>query len=145
MPRRRKQKKRLEQKPHNGVAMTPSVNKKDQYMMPPSSNKNLPPKPVQNNGNNVNYKLPPKPTPLIASKQNNSVDYSRPYSSRQKAQLQVQEVQRERSKQNLIRAGQQILNEDNLKSPKITDNSPKNRIVRSNSAQKVVYPSWWMD
>jgi hypothetical protein len=54
--------------------MTPQINKKDQPLLPPSS-KNLPPKPVANPSN---YKLPPKPTPLIASKQNNSIDYSRP-------------------------------------------------------------------
>lgn len=62
--------------------MTPSTNKKDNNILPPSSNKNLPPKPNQNHGNNASYKLPPKPSPLIPSKQNNSVDYSRPYSSR---------------------------------------------------------------
>jgi hypothetical protein len=53
--------------------MTPSLNKKDSQI-PPSSNKNLPPKPQNNN---VSYKLPPKPTPLIPSKQNNSIDYSK--------------------------------------------------------------------
>jgi len=64
--------------------MTPSSNRKDNnsMVMPPSSNKNLPPKPNQNHANNVSYKLPPKPTPIMPSKQNNSIDSSRPYSSR---------------------------------------------------------------
>jgi hypothetical protein len=63
--------------------MTPSMNKKDNnVLLPPSSHKNLPPKPVQQANNNISYKMPPKPTPLIPSKQNNSVDYSRPGSSK---------------------------------------------------------------
>lgn len=126
------------------IPMTPSLNKKEiNCMLPPTSNKNLPPKPVQHNpNNNVSYKLPPKPSPLVPSKQNNSVDYSRP-SSREKGQ---QLSQRERSKENLIRAGQQILMDDGLKSPKINNEyQPKNRVVRSSSAQKVVYPSWWIN
>jgi hypothetical protein len=129
--------------------MTPSLNKKEpNCILPSTNNKNLPPKPVQNNpNNNVSYKLPPKPSPLVPSKQNNSVDYSRPSSrdnsSREKGQ---QIAQRDRSKENLIRAGQQILVDDGLKSPKINnDYQPKNRVVRSSSAQKVVYPSWWID
>ena len=72
-------------KPNNLNPMTPSINKKDSNsILPPSSHKNLPPRPVQhiNPNNNVSYKLPPKPTPLIPSKQNNSIDYSRPHSSR---------------------------------------------------------------
>lgn len=67
----------------NMIPMTPNLNKKEpNYMLPPSNNKNLPPKPVQPNNvnNNVSYKLPPKPTPLIPSKQNNSFDYPRPSS-----------------------------------------------------------------
>lgn len=55
--------------------MTPNLHKKEpNSILPPSNNKNLPPKPMQNNlpNNNVSYKLPPKPTPLIPSKQNNS-------------------------------------------------------------------------
>jgi hypothetical protein len=72
--------------------MTPSSNRKDNnsMVMPPSSNKNLPPKPNQNHANNVSYKLPPKPTPIMPSKQNNSIDSSRPYSSREKAQQMVE-------------------------------------------------------
>lgn len=85
--------KKLEEKPL--IPMTPSMNKKEpNCILPPTGNKNLPPKPVQNPNNNVSYKLPPKPSPLIPSKQNNSVDYSRP-SSRERGQ---QLSQRERSK-----------------------------------------------
>lgn len=60
--------------------MTPSMNKKEpNHFLPPTSNKNLPPRPnhIPNISNNISYKMPPKPTPLIPSKQNNSVDYSR--------------------------------------------------------------------
>ena len=52
--------------------MTPSLNKKEpNSMLPPASNKNLPPKPVQSNNinNNISYKMPPKPSPLVPSKQ----------------------------------------------------------------------------
>lgn len=45
----------------------------------------------------------------------------------------------------MIRAGQQIIMEEQLKSPKVVEIGQKNRIVRSSSAQKVVYPSWWID
>lgn len=73
---------KVEERPANNVVMTPSVNRKDyNNNLLPNSNKNLPPKPSYNNNvpsnNNVIYKLPPKPTPLIPSKQNNSIDYSR--------------------------------------------------------------------
>jgi len=74
--------KKVEEKPLNGGIMTPSVNRKDNNLLPPTSNKNLPPKPVNNGNNNVSYKLPPKPTPIMPTKQNYSVDISRPYSSR---------------------------------------------------------------
>lgn len=88
-------------------------------MLPPTSNKNLPPKPVHipnsNPGNNVNYKMPPKPSILVPSKQNNSIDYSRS-ASRERAGSQSQ---REKSKENLIRAGQHVLMDNGLKSPKI--------------------------
>jgi hypothetical protein len=54
--------------------MTPQIPKKDALILPNANNKNLPPKPIQNN----NYKMPPKPSNNIpSSKQNNSVDYSR--------------------------------------------------------------------
>jgi len=72
-----------EEKQYN-VQMTPSVNKKEpNHFLPPTSNKNLPPRPnhpSSNLNNNVSYKMPPRPTPLIPSKQNNSVDYSRSHS-----------------------------------------------------------------
>lgn len=84
-------KKKIEEKPSSIVPMTPGTNRKDSnVILPPSSNKNLPPKPNQNHANNVSYKLPPKPTPIMPSKQNNSVDSSRPYSSREKAQQMVE-------------------------------------------------------
>lgn len=89
--------KKIEEKPVNMVPMTPSMNKKEpNCILPPTNNKNLPPKPVHaiNPNNNISYKMPPKPSPLIPSKQNNSVDYSRP-SSRERGQ---QLSQRERSK-----------------------------------------------
>jgi hypothetical protein len=57
--------------------MTPQVQKKDGLVLPPANNKNLPPKPVSNNNNNMNYKLPPRPNNQIQPKNNNSVDYSR--------------------------------------------------------------------
>lgn len=67
--------------------MTPNVQRKDSSNnLIPSSNKNLPPKPANNN---VSYKMPPKPTPLIPSKGNISVDYNRPGSSRERANSKV--------------------------------------------------------
>lgn len=85
--------KKLEEKPL--IPITPSINKKDaNCILPPTVNKNLPPKPIQNPNNNVSYKMPPKPSPLIPSKQNNSFDYPRP-SSRDKGQ---QLSQRDKSK-----------------------------------------------
>lgn len=59
--------------------MTPSMNRKEpNHFLPPTSNKNLPPRPNNPNPHgNVNYRMPPKPIPQIPSKQNNSYDYSR--------------------------------------------------------------------
>lgn len=76
-------KKKIDKK-YNNAIVTPSTNRKDaNNLLPPSGNKNLPPKPVYiPTGNNQGYKLPPKPVHLVTPKQNNSVDYSRPYSSR---------------------------------------------------------------
>jgi len=88
--------------------MTPSINRKEpSHYLPPSSNKNLPPRPNHppNLNNNISYKMPPRPTPLVSSKQNNSVDYSRSHSKERPGS----QSGRDRSKENLIRAGQQIL------------------------------------
>ena len=101
----------------------------------------LPPKPQgnPNNSNNINYKLPPRPMypGMQPSNQgsNKSFDYD---TSRQ----------REKSKENLRNLGAQIVQgKDNvnvnvyLRPPSAASNN--NRIGRSNSQQKVVYPSWW--
>ncbi len=120
--------------------MTPKIQKNDSGIVLPPTNKNLPPKPVLNN-NVPNYKLPPKPNNHISGKQNNSIDYSRQQKSRDRISSKDLPSAREKSKENLIRAGQNILNQDNMKSPKVSEN----RVVRSSSAQKVIYPSWWLD
>jgi hypothetical protein len=61
--------------------MTPQVQKKDCNLPPLSSNRNIapkPPMPYQNNIiNNMAYKLPPRPNPLVPSRQINSIDSSR--------------------------------------------------------------------
>jgi len=100
----------------------------------------LPPKPQgnQNNSHNINYKLPPRPMypGMQAPNQgsNKSFDYD---TSRQ----------REKSKENLRNLGAQIVQGKdnvnvnvNMRPPSAASN---NRIGRSNSQQKVVYPSWW--
>ena len=100
----------------------------------------LPPKPQgnPNNSHNINYKLPPRPMyPGMQSPNqgsNKSFDYD---TSRQ----------REKSKENLRNLGAQIVQGKdninvniNLRPPSAASN---NRIGRSNSQQKVVYPSWW--
>lgn len=65
--------------------MTPQIQKKDFLNLPPlSSNRNLvskPPMPYQNNNNNIinniAHKLPPRPNPLVSSKQINYIDSTR--------------------------------------------------------------------
>lgn len=73
------------------------------------------------------YKMPPKPMyhiPLANNGVNRSNDLS----------------QREKSKENLRNLGAQIVNDG--KPIPMTPN-PRKNIVRCNSAQKIIYPSWW--
>ena len=100
--------------------MTPSIQRKDNHNIVPNSNKNLPPKPAYNN-NNASYKMPPRPSGLAEN--NNSVDYGRPGSSRERVN-EGRNSSRDKSKENLIRAGHNVVANnsgvvDSLKSPKI--------------------------
>lgn len=95
-----------------------------------SDSKNLPPKvPRPPPSNQLNYKLPPKPTKQATK--NISYDYNsnRLNSSRQKS-IERLNTDRDRSKENLKRVGERAV-------------QSRGSIGRSNSVQKVVYPSWW--
>ncbi len=87
----------------------------------------LPPKPPASNQvqNNLNYRLPPKPS-------NNQINPVNPVN-----RSYDYDVGREKSKENLRNVAQQIVGNKKVERPET------NRVVRSNSQQKVVYPSWW--
>jgi hypothetical protein len=80
--------------------MTPQIQRKDvNCILPPTSNKNLPPKPIQMNPINQNpiYKLPPRPNNLIPSAK--QIDYSRLDNSRDRiSSRDVPTTSRDRSK-----------------------------------------------
>lgn len=94
----------------------------------------LPPKPHGVANNNISYKLPPRPNYHGVQPQqgsNKSFDYETNRS-------------REKSRQNLMNIGAQIVaGRDNMIRPPSSSSNNNNRIGRSNSQQKVVYPSWW--
>jgi hypothetical protein len=91
--------------------------KKDEASLP---NARLPPRPQ--GLANINYKLPPKPSYHLPS---SGVNRSSEVSAR------------DSSKENLRNIGARIVNDGK---PVMT---PNPRIGRCNSAQKVIYPSWW--
>ncbi len=100
----------------------------------------LPPKPQgnPNNSNNINYKLPPRPMYPGMQPPNQGSNKSFDYDTSR---------QREKSKENLRNLGAQIVQgKDNMNlnlNLRPPSSSSNNRIGRSNSQQKVVYPSWW--
>jgi hypothetical protein len=92
------------------------VEKKDEVSMPNAR----PPRPP-----GMLYRLPPKPS------------YIHPNPSQLVNRSEIS--QREQSKENLRNIGSRIVNDSK---PIMTPNLP-NKISRSNSAQRVVYPAWW--
>ena len=111
--------------PRKDVPPTPVLSNKPRNKQP--SQNMLPKLPPRPNGqNNASYKLPPRPlnNSRVAGS-NRSIDTSR-------------EKNRDRSmsKENLRNAGERIVSGGQIP-------QPPQRIQRSSSAQKVVYPSWW--
>jgi hypothetical protein len=110
---------------HKKDETTPSIappssckpTRKDEASVP---NARLPPRPI--GIPNCNYKLPPKPSYHLPNG-NSAVNRSSEVS------------QRDSSKENLRNIGARIVNDSK---PVMTP-----RIGRCNSAQKVIYPSWW--
>lgn len=92
----------------------------------------LPPKPQVNPNNNINYRLPPRP--IHPGMQQQGQGSNRSFDNDTSRQ-------REKSKENLRNLGAQIVEGNNMIRP--PTGSSNNRIGRSNSQQKVVYPSWW--